>query len=224
MSENLKNNNLHRIKSTFLFSFTMKNIAIIAMLSSLSTILYCFCRFPLPFLFPGFLDMQFSDLPAMLGGFALGPIAGSLIILVKTGLKLIIIPTSTQFVGEVADMIIGLSFVLVSSLIYSFFRTKKSAILSIIISTVCAIIVALLANRFYLLPKFSEFYGWNAIINMVKSLYPAINEGNFYSYYLPLAALPFNALRLILCATLTYFTYKPLSKALKWEREKKAKD
>jgi riboflavin transporter FmnP len=192
--------------------FTTKNMAIIATLSSVSFILYLFVKFPLPFLFPGFLDMQFSDLPALLGGFSLGPSAGAIIIIVKCLLKMPF--SSTACVGELADAIIGLANVVPAAIFYKKRKTKKSAILAMIIGTVSAMFFALLANRFILIPFFKKAYGMDAILKMVSSIYPNANAQNFYSYYLPLAVLPFNALRCIVCAIITYYTYKPLFKII----------
>ena len=69
-------------------AFSTKDLAKIAILSALAYILYMFVKFPLPFIFPAFLDIQFSDLPALIGGFAMGPWAGCLIVVVKCLLKM----------------------------------------------------------------------------------------------------------------------------------------
>ncbi len=199
--------------------FTTKNIAVMAILSALSFVLYMFVKFPLPFMFPGFLDMQFSDLPALLGGFALGPVAGAVIIVVKCALKMPF--TQTACVGELADIIVGLAFVVPSAIFYKYNKTKKGALISMAIGLVCAVSVSLLANRFILIPFYSDLYGLDSVVLMMSELYPNINEQNVYGYYLPLAVLPFNLLRCLVCSVLTYFTYKPLSRALKWEKPKK---
>ncbi len=201
--------------------FTTKNIAVMAILSALSFVLYMFVKFPLPFMFPGFLDMQFSDLPALLGGFALGPIAGGVIIVIKCALKMPF--SSTACIGELADIIVGLAFVLPSAIFYRFHRTKKGAILSMLIGMAIAIAFALIANRFILIPFYADKYGMSAVVGMMQAIYPQITEQTIYNFYLPLAVLPFNAMRCIVCGVLTYFTYKPLSRALKWEKPKKDK-
>jgi tRNA threonylcarbamoyl adenosine modification protein YjeE len=199
--------------------FSTKNIAVIAMLTALSFVLYMFAKFPLPFIFPGFLDMQFSDLPALLGGFSLGPCSGGIIIIVKCLLKMPF--SSTACVGELADVIIGLANVLPATLFYRFFRSRKGAILSLCLGAISAIVFSLLSNAFILIPFYSKAYGMDVIVKMVESLYQGVSGENFLSYYLPLAVLPFNAIRCLFCAILTYFTYKPLSRALKWESKKK---
>lgn len=208
--------------------FTAGNMAVMAILTAISYILYMFVKFPLPFMFPGWLDMQISDLPALLGGFSLGPIAGCLIIIIKCCLKM---PFSgTACVGELADIIVGIAFVLPAALIYKFNKNRKSALIGLAVGAVCAIACSILANWLVLIPFYSSVFGngdsaagLEKIVGMVSTLYDKVTVDNFYSYYLPLAVLPFNALRCLICAIITYFTYKPLSKALHWEIKRKKK-
>ena len=129
--------------------------------------------------------------------------------------------SSTACVGELADIIIGLANVIPATIYYKHNKSKKGAIIAMVIGAVSAIIFALLANAFILIPFYTNAYGMDAIVGMVKSLYPEVSGETFLSFYLPLAVLPFNAIRCILCAVITYFTYKPVSRALKWERKNK---
>lgn len=201
--------------------FTAGNIAVIAILTAISFILYAFVKFPLPFMFPSFLDMQISDLPALLGGFALGPVAGCIIIVVKCCIKMAM--TTTACIGELADIIIGIANVLPASLVYRFIKNRKGAAIGLAAGTLCAIAASLLANWLILIPFYTERFGMNAVLGMMKALYPEITADTLYNYYLPLAVLPFNALRCIVCGLITFFTYKPLSKALHWEIHVKKK-
>lgn len=195
--------------------FSAGNIAVIAILTAISFILYAFVKFPLPFLFPAFLDIQFSDLPALLGGFALGPVAGCIIIVVKCCIKMAM--STTYCVGELADIIVGIAFVLPASLIYKYNKSRKGALIGLLVGMVVAVAASLLANWLILIPFYAKAYGMEAIVGMMVSLYPNMTPETVYNYYLPLAVLPFNVLRCTLSGMLTYFTYKPLSKALHWE-------
>lgn len=210
--------------------FSAGNIAIMAILTAISFVLYAFVKFPLPFMFPAWLDIQFSDLPALLGGFALGPVAGCIIIVIKCCLKMPM--TTTSCVGELADIIVGIAFVLPASLIYRKFKSKKGAIAGMGVGTACAVVCGVLANWVVLIPFYAKYMfgdgdylaGLTVIVNFVSELYSGITVDNFYGYYLPLAVLPFNILRCAVCAVLTYFTYKPLSKALHWEIKHKKRE
>lgn len=199
--------------------FTAGNMAVMAILTAISYVLYMFVKFPIPFLFPSFLDMQISDLPALLGGFALGPTAGSIIIIVKCCLKMPF--TGTACVGELADIIIGIANVLPASLVYKYMKNRKGAIIGLVVGTFTAVVVSLFTNWLILIPFYANNFGMAAVVGMMQALYPDITEATVYNYYLPLAVLPFNLLRCLVCAILTYFTYKPLSKALHWEIKKK---
>ncbi len=205
--------------------FTTGNIAVMAILTAIAYLLYIFVKFPLPF-FPAWLDIQISDLPALLGGFAINPLAGVIIVVVKCLFKMPF--TSTSCVGEFADILVGIAFVLPSTLIYHISKGRKSAILGMSIGTFCAVAVSVLVNWAVLIPFYAYQFGngnsavgMETIVNAVSVLYKGVTVDNFYAFYLPIGVLPFNALRCILCAVLTYFTYKPLSKALHWEVKNK---
>lgn len=209
--------------------FSAGNIAIMGILTAIAFVLYAFVKFPLAFMFPSWLDIQISDLPALLGGFALGPVAGCIIIVVKCCLKMPM--TSTGCVGELADIIVGIAFVLPASLIYKYHKNKKGAIFGMVLGATCAVIASVLANWVVLIPFYAKHFfgngdytaGLETICDMVGVLYSGVNTENFYVYYLFLAVVPFNMLRCAICAIITYFTYKPLSKALHWEiRTKKS--
>lgn len=212
LSENRKNN-----------FFSVGNIAVMGVLTALAFVLYAFVKFPLSFAFPFWLDIQFSDLPALLGGFALGPIAGCVIIVLKCCLKMPL--TSTACVGELADIIVGIAFVLPAALIYRKHKSKKGAITGMAIGTACAVAASVLSNWLVLIPFYAKtlfgdgdyLTGLQTIVEMVAVLYNGVTIENFYDYYLLLAVVPFNILRCAICAVLTYFTYKPLSKVLHWE-------
>ena len=124
--------------------FSAKNIAKIAVLTAVAYVLYMFVKFPLPMLFPAFLDIQFSDLPALIGGFAMGPWAGCLIVIIKCLLKMPF--SSTACVGEIADIIMGVAFVLPAAILYKKAKSKKSAFVGVIIGAVCCVVASVLAN------------------------------------------------------------------------------
>ena len=211
--------------------FTTGNMAVMGILTAISYILYLLPKlipiFNLPF-FPPWLDIQISDLPALLGGFAIGPWASVIIIVLKCALKMPL--TSTACVGELADIVVGIAFVLPASLLYKKLKQRKGALVGMAIGTVAAIAFAVLANWLVLIPFYAmQFGNGNAetgmkiIVGAVSSLYEGVSVDNFYGFYLTLAVIPFNLLRCLICATVTYFVYKPLSKALHWEIKSKKK-
>ena len=195
----------------------------VAVLTAISFILYMFLKFSLPFMFPSFLDMQFSELPAILAGFSLGPVAGVVVIILKCLLKFPF--TGTAFVGEITDMVLGILYVLPASIFYCQNKSKRNAVIGLILGTICSTAGALVLNRFVSVPFYVEFFfggNFDIIVNVCAPLYPSMTRETFYLYYLSAAVLPFNLLRLGLVSVITFLVYKSLSKALHWEIKKKA--
>ncbi len=194
-------------------NLTMKLVQI-AIMSSISTILYLpMLSFPLPFIFPGFLEIQFSNLPAIIGGFAIGPIGGCLIVIIKAILKLLMAGTSSAYVGELADIIIGIIVVLTTSLIYKHHKTKKTALLSLIIGSIAWILSAIIANGVVLVPFYIEFFMGGNIEVFISacSIIPGINESNYMVMYLIFGAGIFNLMLASITSIVTFLIYKRIS-------------
>ena len=194
----------------------------VAVLTAISFILYMFLKFSLPFIFPSFLDMQFSELPAILAGFSLGPVAGVVVIVLKCLLKFPF--TGTAFVGEITDIVLGILYVLPASIFYCQKKSKRNAVIGLLLGTICSTAGAILLNRFVSVPFYVEFFfggNFDVIVGMCAPLYPSMTRDTFYLYYLTAAVLPFNLLRLGLVSVITFLVYKSLSKALHWEIKSK---
>ncbi len=216
-------NKLKRFKSP---RFSAAYVAKMAILVAISFLLYYLGRFvKLPFMFPSFFDMQISELPALLAGFSLGPISGCLVIIFKCLLKLPL--TSTMYVGELTDMLLGVAFVLPASVVYRARKDKqsrksgiKAAIIGLCAGSVLLTGLSLVVNRFISVPFYTKLYfegNFKGLVEMLGSLYKGINEDNFYTFYLLLGVLPFNLLRCIIVSLLTFLLYKRLSVLLHWE-------
>ena len=194
--------------------FTTRRMTMLAIFSALSFVLYIL-SFPLPFMFPGFLSVDFSEVPILLAGFMLGPISGAVTVLVRFGLKSAY-GTNTMYVGETADLIFGLILVLTSSIIYKYNRTKKGAVIGLAAGVTVTTGMAVIFNRFVLVPLYLQlFFGgnWGPLLDPLSALYRTeITRQNFYAYYLLLAVLPFNLLRLTVCAVITFLLYKRLQR------------
>lgn len=198
-----------------------QHVTVTAVLSAIAYVLYLIPHFlpifKLPF-FPPWLDLQISDLPALLAGFAIGPWASIAVIVVKCVLKMPF--TTTACVGELADILVGISFVIVPSILYHRNKRRKVAVIGMVLGTVVALAVSVVANRFVLVPFYSDLWGLDNVLGAVAKLYDVDNLQEFYNMYLWLAVLPFNLLRCLICSVVTYFVYKPLSKLLHWESVK----
>lgn len=185
--------------------FSAKNLTRLAVFTALSVVLYFFVKIPLP-IFPSFLELQISDMPALIAGFAGGPLSGAVVIIVRTLIKL---PFShTACVGELADLIIGLGFVLSSAFFYKKFRTLKGALIGLIIGTFSTTAVAVLCNYLFLIPFYATLMPMEAILGMVQVVHKSATMETFYLYYLLFAVLPFNLLRGAICGVITFIVYK----------------
>lgn len=189
----------------------------VALLTALAFVLYL-AKFNLPFMFPSFLEMQFSELPAMLAGFSMGPVAGVLVVVFKCLLKFPL--TSTAYVGELTDMLIGIAYVLPAAIIYRLRKNRKHALIGIGVGMLSEAVLAVIVNRYISIPFYTEMmFGGDlgAIVGVCSAIYPGATEQNFYAFYLGLGVVPFNLLRCLLMSLLTFLLYKRLSVLLHWE-------
>lgn len=217
------------IKATFAKfrnpKFSTAYIAKMAILTAIAFILYAFAKFNLPFMFPSFLEIQISELPALLAGFSMGPISGCLVVIIKCLLKFPL--TTTAYVGEATDILLGIAFVLPASLIYYFHKDKKHALIGLCVGSACLTGLSILVNRFISIPFFVQLYfggNFDAIVGVLKPLYKNVTIDTFYTYYLLLGVLPFNLFRCIIVSGLTFVLYKRLSKILHWDGTSMKKD
>lgn len=194
--------------------FSATIIAKIAMFSALAAVLQLI-RIPMPVLFPSWLELNFADIPALIGTFALGPVSGSIIVVVKIVIKLLLQGTGSAFTGDLSDLFCGLSLVIPSGLIYKYNRTFRGALVALLVGTLSSTGVAMLANRFIIVPAYAKMFGGiDAVAGTITKLFPSVTAENFYAYYLPLSVLPFNLLRCLIASAVTLLLYKRISRLL----------
>lgn len=180
----------------------------IALLSVIAYILMLI-EFPILF-FPGFLKIDLSDMPALIGTFALGPIAGIIIELIKNLLHLIT-KTDTGGVGELANFLIGASLVIPAGILYAKSRKKSIALLGMLLGTVLMAIAGGLANYYILIPFYSKMMPIEQIIAWSASANGAITDLKTLILY---AVVPFNLLKGLLISIFTILIYKRISHLL----------
>ena len=190
-----------------------RKIAMIGLFSAIAVILFLF-EFPIPFIAPPFYELDFSEIPALVGAFAFGPVAGVLIEFCKVLLKLAIKGTSTAFVGDLANFVIGCSLILPASVIYMFKKTKKTAIVSCIVGSAFMTVFGTAFNGIYLLPAFSALFGMpmEVILDMGTKINGNINS---ITTFVCFAVAPMNIIKSVAASVVTLLIYKPLSPILK---------
>jgi riboflavin transporter FmnP len=160
-------------------------------------------------LFPAFLKIDLSDIPAIITGFALGPVAGVGVELVKNILHLF--RTSTGGVGELANFIVGSAYVIPAALIYQKHKTKKTAIIGMLVGTLSMALFGAIANYTFIMPFYAKIMPIEAIIGMAAAVNKYIVDMKTLILY---AIVPFNLFKGIILAIITFPVYKKVSKVL----------
>lgn len=194
--------------------FTTRKLAMIGMFSAIAMILHLF-DFPL-FFAPGFYKLDFSELPILVGTFAFGPVAGVMMEFIKILLKLFVKGTSTAFVGDLANFVVGCSFILPASAVYAFRKSKKSAIIACVTGTLILTVFGTAFNAIYLLPAFSKLYGMplEDILAMGAAVNPMV-AGDSILNFVAACVAPLNLIKGFSVSLVTLLIYKPLSPIIK---------
>ena len=188
----------------------------IGMLGAIATVLMLF-EFPIPFIAPPFYEMDLSEVPVLVGAFALGPMAGATIELVKILINLMINGTATAFVGEIGNYIIGCSFIIPAALIYKKRKSKKQALIGMIVGTIVMTIFGCFLNAYVLLPTYAAAFGMP--IDVIVGMGTAINANiNSVMTFVIIAVAPFNILKGVVVSVVTMLIYKHISPILKGNR------
>ncbi len=176
-------------------------------------------EFPLLFIAPEFYKFDFSDLPAIIGSFALGPVAGVSIEALKNLLKILFVGSRTNYIGELANFGVGVCYVLPASLLYYYRKTKKRAVAGLALSTVICVTVGSLLNAFVLLPAYSKLYGapMEYFIGKGTEVHGIIKDLQTFILF---AVAPFNLLKYGVISLITILIYKRISRVLKNPLEK----
>lgn len=169
----------------------------ISLLGAMAVVLMYF-EFPIPFLPFPWLKIDLSDIPALIGGFAFGPLSAVIIELLKNILILVVKGTDSAFIGQVANFIIGVFMVVPASYMYKCKKGKKSIVLGMLIGFIVVQILGILTNLYIFLP----LYGMTSMTT--KEL----------TNYITVGLIPFNGIKAIMVYVITYMLYKKLAKTL----------
>lgn len=191
---------------------TTRKLTMVGMFSAIAAILMIF-EFPLPFA-PAFYKLDFSEIPVLITAFAFGPVAGVMVEFCKIVLNLFMDSTTTAFVGELANFMVGCAFILPASIVYLHKKNRKTAIIGCIVGTVCLTVFGTLFNAIYLVPKFAQLYGMplEAIVGMGTAINPAITDLTTLVLF---AVAPLNILKGVSVSVITMLVYKKLSRFMK---------
>lgn len=196
-------------------SVTRKGVRYITVTAMLSAVAYVlmFIDFPIPFLIPSFIQMDISELPALIGAFSMGPMCGVMVCLVKNLLHLFI--TSTGGVGELSNFILGVMFVLPAGIIYDMKKNKKSARNGALIGAVLMGLVSIPVNYFLTYPIYYNFMPEAVILEAYRAIIPSMEN---ILQCLICFNMPFTIVKGLCSVGLTMLIYKHISPILKGNR------
>lgn len=180
-----------------------------AMLSAIAYILM-FLEFPIPFLIPPFIKMDFSELPALLAAFAYGPLWGVAVCLIKNLIHLL--NTQTGGVGELSNFLLGAVFVFSAGLIYRKNHTKKGAMTGAVVGAAVMGVVSLFTNYYIVYPIYTNFMPMEAIIGAYQLIVPSVDD---LWDCLIIFNLPFTVFKGLCSLVICMLVYKPLRNILK---------
>ena len=188
--------------------FSTRALCLTAVLGALGAVLM-FLDLSVP-LMPGFIKLDFSELPALVAAFAYGPLAGVAVCLVKNLIHLLV--TSTGGVGELANFLLGAVFAAVTGLIYAYRHDRRGALVAASAGAAAMAVVSVVVNYFLIYPLYARMMiSMEAILGMYRAvdpgltgLMPALLKFN----------LPFTFLKGMADTALCFLVYKRLSPLL----------
>lgn len=193
-------------------TWTTKNMVKISVLGVIAFVLMFF-ELPLPFLAPPFIKLDISDLPALIGSFALGPMAGVIIQLLKNVLNVLVEGSTTGGVGELANFVVGSLFAYTAGLFYYKEKNFNRALIGLVVGTITMTIGISLANYFVMFPLYAKLMGQpvQAFVDMGAVINKNIVDLRTMMLW---AIVPFNLLKGIILTALTLLVYKRVSPIL----------
>ena len=160
---------------------------------------------------PSFLKLDFADLPALIGSFAMGPMAGVLVQLVKNLLSLMIEGSKTGGVGELSNFIVGSILVYSAGFVYYRKKTFNMAVLGLAIGVITMTLAATVSNYFLVFPIYAKIMPLDQIIEMGSKVNKYVVD---YKSLILFAVVPFNLLKGTAVSALTLLMYKKVSPIL----------
>ena len=193
-------------------SSKVRKMVLTAILGGLSGVVMLM-KFPLPFM-PPFMEFEFAGVLEMIGGFALGPVAASFIILIKLIVKLVFVGSTSMLVGEFQNFLVSVAFILPAAIVYRKFKTKKSALSGMATGTILSTIVAVTTNVFFIIPFYLKLMGikMETLIAMTKAVSPLMDDPIGLVIW---GIIPFNLIKNVVISAIVYIVYKKISKQIK---------
>lgn len=179
----------------------IRTLTCTALLSAVASVLF-FLSVPIP-LFPSFVKMDLSNVPALIASFAIGPAAGAMVELIK---NLTNVPsTTTGGVGELAAFLIGVALVLPAGIMFK----RRGMAISLVFGSAVSVAAAAAANYFILIPLYSNFIPIDKMIQMYSAAIPAADS---LERVILFSVVPFNIIKCAIVSSLAYLITRKMLK------------
>lgn len=191
----------------------IRNITVTAIMGAIGFILMML-EFPLSFIIPSFIKFDFSELPALITAFALGPWWAVLVCFIKNALHLFV--GTTAGVGELSNFVLGATFVYTAGVIYKKNKTRRGALIGSLIGAVLMAVISVATNYFFVYPIYAKMLlPMDAIVGMYTALLPFVDN---LLEALVIFNFPFNLAKGLIDAAICFAIYKKLSPILKYKK------
>ncbi len=191
----------------------LRAMTMTAMLSAMAAALM-YLNFSIPIM-PGFIKLDFSELPALIASFAINPLSGAVVCLIKNIAKLFSSPTGG--VGELSNFILGVAFVVPAGMIYRKHKTRKGAFVGSLVGAALMAAVGLFSNYYLVYPIYSNFMPIDTILSMYQAILPRINIDSLWKALL-IFNVPFTFFKGMCSVVITFLIYKKISPLIKGKR------
>ena len=186
----------------------LRKVTVTAILAALSSALM-FVSFSVP-LMPSFIKLDFSELPALIASFSLGPIYGVCVVLVKNLVNVFF--STTGGVGELSNFIIGAVFVFTAGMIYKKKKRRSYALLGAVVGSFLMAGIGLISNYYVVYPIYQNFMPLEAIMGLYQAIYPGVK--NLWQALI-VFNVPFTFIKGMLNTLITFVIYKKISPIIK---------
>ena len=187
-------------------------IAVTGMLAAIAVVLM-FLDFSIPILIPSFIKFDFSEMPALIGSFAFGPVCGAIVCLTKNLINLM--RTSTGGIGELCNFLLGVCFVVPAGWIYHRRKSRRAAMVGALAGAAIMAGLSVFINYYISYPVYTKFIPMDAILGMYRALNPRVETlWDALIWF----NMPFTFFKGVCTAALVFPIYKPLSPILKGRR------
>ena len=191
----------------------IRYLAVTAMLGALSFVLQLF-EFPLPFLIPSFVEFDFSDLPALIASFSMGPVSGIAVALIKNVLHLPM--TTTGCVGELANFLLAAVFVGIAGVVYRLRKTRIGALAGSLTGALAMAVISVPVNYFITYPIYYNFMPKDAILAAYQAIFPFVSDIHTCLWFFN---APFNFFKGLVITLITFLIYKHISPLIKGKKK-----